>query len=649
MRKFFPLFLILIFLTPFLVQGQALNQNQAVQPVPAPGPTNNSPAVGSSTQGSLNPNSPFVYGTTDQQQSGLDWVGKALFNGTMALIQSFSFNSVIIKVMDWFANIFVLVMKFFWTLVGAVLIRNIDFTSSQSFNNPLGFSTVNHLYTLFVTVGVCCTLSFFFLHIGQNAVGLGRMEIKARSLVRLMVALSLIIILPYFTSFMALWTNSLSQLIYQQNMMNMNGALDGISNMTTQTFSQTTPTQPTTADTSTFTTVHSGILMLLNYSYFVAFIGCVIGMAIGSYKISANSQNGMRTFIGACLGLIFIIVAFEVTRYLFSSGLSIFGGNPNQISSVGAFNGSTFNIPQPQTAPTLNTDTGGFWGGVNQIFKSAMTQEASTGLQLVAVIVKIFVSIFGCWIIAKVFFGKIFQVLTLAALFLLSPLLVATIAHPAMESIGVAGLKYTIKYYLYSVVWAIALVFMFIITTINFGFSNLGVQNFETALAMLGGLIFVEKVEGLVGLLTGTGGPSVEGAMRDFGQFSSTMLSGATAAFGGAAGAIAGAKASMGEGFGAHHMAGAIAGGAAGFMAPVLGAGKTANMASKAGIQLAHSMGNYFGGGGGSSSGASSNPYDAPGSKAEGGELASSIQNLSNNLQARSAASGPKINKGTVA
>src|SRR5208283_3172217 len=101
----------------------------------------------------------------------------------------------------------------------------------------------------------------------------------------------IIMIIPYFTSFMALWTNSLSQLIYQQNMMNMNGALDGISNMTSQTFSQTTPAQPSASpsDTLSFSNVHAGLLMLLNYSYFFAFIGCVIGMAVGSYKISSGS------------------------------------------------------------------------------------------------------------------------------------------------------------------------------------------------------------------------------------------------------------------------------------------------------------------------------------------------------------------------
>lgn len=426
----------------------------------------------------------------------------------------------------------------------------------------------------------------------------------------------------------------------------MNGALDGISNMTALTFSQTTPTQPSASptDTLSFSNVHSGLLLLLNYAYFFAFVGCVIGMAVGSYKISANSQNGFRIFAGACIGLIFVFAAFEITRYLFTNGLSIFGGNPSQISSTQAFNGSTFSIPQPQSAPNLNTDSGGFWAGVQQIFKSNVTQEASIGLEMVAVIVKIFVSLFGCWIIAKVFFGKIFQLLTLAALFLLSPLLVATLAHPAMEGIAIAGLKYTIKYYLYSVVWAIALVFMFIMTSINFGFSSLGVQNFETALAMLGGLIFVEKVEGLVGLLTGTGGPTVEGAMRDFGQFSTAVIGGATAAFGATAGVVAAAKANMGTKFSSHHMAGAVAGGAAGFMAPVLGAGTTAKVAANAGIQLAHSMGSFFNPGGFSGSGGSTGPTSP--SPAPNSDLDNTLQSLSNTLQSRSTGNSPKINRG---
>ena len=489
LKKLLLFFLLILLLTPVWVFAQAGGAN-----------------LGANY--SANPTTPFNYGS--QEQTGLGSIGKDIFSGMMSLVTSFTFNQAVIKIMDWISNIFVLVMKFFWNLVGSILIRNIDFTSNSSFNNALGFNTVNNIYILFVTVGVCCCLSFFFLHIGQNAVGLGRMEIRFRSLIRLMVAITLIIFLPYFTSFMALWTNSLSQLIYQQNMMNMNGALDGISQMEAQQFSLLTPTQPSAApgDTSSYANAHAGLLNLLDYAYYLAFVGCIIGMAVGSYKISAHSPNGIRIFTGACLGLLFIFGAFEVTRYLFINASAIFGGNPGQINSVQAFNGSVFALPQPQSSPALNTSSNGFWSAVQQDFNSTITLEANIGLELVAVIIKIFISIFGCWIIAKVFFGKIFQLLTLAALFLLSPVLVATLAHPAMENIAFAGLKYTVKYYLYSVVWAIALVFMFLITTINFGFSNLGVQNFETALAMLGGLIFIEKIEGLVGLLTGTGGPS---------------------------------------------------------------------------------------------------------------------------------------------
>lgn len=589
---------------------------------------------------SQNPDTPFNYGSDEEK--GLGDISKSIFSGAMSLISSFSFNGAVIKILNWIADVFVLVMKFFWSLVGPILIVNIDFTNANSFTNALGFKTVSNIYTLFVSIGVCCALSFFFLHLGQNAVGLGRIEISFRSLVRLMVALSVLLILPYFTSFMALWSNSISQLIYQQNQMNTSGALDGLSNLAASTFSQSAPVQPVIAQTdlTAASNVRAGFLMLLNFSYFVAFIGCIIGMAIGSYKISANANNGVRIFVGACLGLIFLFGAFELTRYLFGSGAAIFGGNTNQITSAQAYNGYTFNIPQPIPSQPTTTDSSSFWGGIMDVFKSQATSEEQIGLTLIAVIIKIFVSIYGCWIIAKVFFGKIFQLLTLAALFLISPLLAATISHPAMEGIAISGLKYTIKYYLYSVVWAIAIVFMFIISSINFGFTSMGAQNFETALAMLGGLIFIEKVEGLVGLLTGTGGPTVEGAMKDFGQFSASVIGGATAAFGATAAAVGISKSSLGESFGAHHMAGAIAGGAAGFMAPVLGAGTTAKMAASAGIKMANTMGNFFNQSGNGSAptapGPSSfNPYDTVGSSANA-DLSTNLQNLTSTLQTRS-------------
>jgi hypothetical protein len=161
---------------------------------------------------------------------------------------------------------------------------------------------------------------------------------------------------------------------------------------------------------------------------------------------------------------------------------------------------------------------------------------------------------------------------------------------------------------------------------------------------MLGGLIFIEKIEGLVGLLTGTGGPSVEGAIKDFGNFSNTMMTGAAAAFGGASGAIAAGKAAYGASWGGHHLAGAIAGGAGGFIAPVLGTGTTSRMAANAGIKLAHQMGNYF-----SNSGqvknSSPSAYSSKDSSSDS-DLANSLQNLSNNLQTKNMNRKPPPNKG---
>lgn len=603
-----------------------------------------------------NSNSPFNYG--QQETQGLSGISKDVFSGLLSVITSFSLNEAIVRILNWISDIFVLVLHYFWSLIGTFIITNIDFSSSTSYLNGQAQGIIRNVFLLFVTLGVALTLSFFFLNVGTSAMGLGRGELRLRSIGRLLVAISIILFIPMIASLLSYLTNSVSFLIYKQNTMNTQGVLQGLENLTSSSFSAATPelNAYTTQNLGVTVSVRDGIIAFLNISFFVAFLGCMFGMMIGSFKISKGDPKGSTVFFGAALGVVFIFAAFQITRYLFGAGHTIFPeetqfssavGNTNfpkvtHLSAAAGYNpGGVFYIPPEQTPAGSPTAQSGFWASVTDIFKSSATQEASIGLTLAAAIIKIFVSVWGCWLVVKVFFQKIYQLLVLMAIFVLSPVIASTIAHPAIERIGINGATFWVKYHLYSVCWAIAIIFMYMISSINFGFSTIGAQNFETALAMLGGLLFLEKVEGLVGLLTGTGGPSVEGAMRDFEGFKNGMIGAATMAFSGTTAALTAGKQALGSSWGGHHAAGAALGGAMGFLAPVAGMKMTTQAMATAGVKMADFMGNAFHRAGSSNP----NPYDIPGGRAEGGErpgytqMASKINNLADSLEARSSAS----------
>src|SRR6185503_18216585 len=102
-------------------------------------------------------------------------------------------------------------------------------------------------------------------------------------------------------------------------------------------------------------------------------------------------------------------------------------------------------------------------------------QEESRMALFSAGLLKCGVAIWGLIICFAVVFTKFFQILNLWVLFVLGPIFIGCLGHPATAPIFWGAARYFVKLLLYSVIWAITLVGLYLIPNINWGVETIGV------------------------------------------------------------------------------------------------------------------------------------------------------------------------------
>ncbi|HEY5039298.1 MAG TPA: hypothetical protein VIJ93_09530, partial [bacterium] len=85
------------------------------------------------------------------------------------------------------------------------------------------------------------------------------------------------------------------------------------------------------------------------------------------------------------------------------------------------------------------------------------------------------------------------------------------LGHPATAPIFWGAARYFIKLLLYSVIWAITLVGLYLIPNINWGIETIGVNSLLTAVAVLAGLQLIANVQEFASLFTTFSGANLKG------------------------------------------------------------------------------------------------------------------------------------------
>jgi hypothetical protein len=121
------------------------------------------------------------------------------------------------------------------------------------------------------------------------------------------------------------------------------------------------------------------------------------------------------------------------------------------------------------------------------------------------------VAIWGLITCFAVIFAKFFQVLNLWVFFVLGPIFIGCLGHPATAPIFGGAARYFVKLLLYSVIWAITLVGLYLIPNINWGVETIGVNSLLTAVAVLAGLQLISNVQDFASLFTAFKGGNLRG------------------------------------------------------------------------------------------------------------------------------------------
>ena len=121
------------------------------------------------------------------------------------------------------------------------------------------------------------------------------------------------------------------------------------------------------------------------------------------------------------------------------------------------------------------------------------------------------VAIWGLIVCFSVIFAKFFQVLNLWVLFILGPIFIGCLGHPSTAPIFWGAARYFVKLLLYSVIWAITLVGLYLIPNINWGVETIGVNSLLTAVAVLAGLQLIANAHEFASLFTAFKGGNLSG------------------------------------------------------------------------------------------------------------------------------------------
>jgi hypothetical protein len=121
------------------------------------------------------------------------------------------------------------------------------------------------------------------------------------------------------------------------------------------------------------------------------------------------------------------------------------------------------------------------------------------------------VAIWGLIVCFAVIFAKFLQVLNLWVFFVLGPIFIGCLGHPATSPIFWGAARHFVKLLLYSVIWAITLVGLYLIPNINWGVETIGVNSLLTAVAVLAGLQLITNVQEFASLFTTFSGGNIKG------------------------------------------------------------------------------------------------------------------------------------------
>ncbi len=348
----------------------------------------------------------------------------------------------------------------------------------------------------------------FVIDTGQRSSGLWNRFVDPNLVIGFVAAFLCLFGWPTILSYLTTGVTAMGYYLYNQNTLRTSGVLQGFQNIDINADSGTNAFQLSQYDfRGNFITVQG---ITWNLVYLIALGLVVLGFYECYSAISAGeSQKGNHRFFQAMAGIILILGMPTLVHVLISKGADTIGNQPvipgqtpPTYSLQGLIQDNGVQYPQQGAQATPNIGTAATTAAAPPTSRLA---EFSAGL------LKCGVAIWGLIICFAVIFAKFFQVLNLWVLFVLGPIFIGCLGHPATSPIFWGAARYFIKLLLYSVIWAITLVGLYLIPNINWGVETIGVNSLLTAVAVLAGLQLIANVQEFASLFTTFSGANLKG------------------------------------------------------------------------------------------------------------------------------------------
>jgi hypothetical protein len=347
----------------------------------------------------------------------------------------------------------------------------------------------------------------FVIDTGQRSSGLWNRFVDPNMVIGFVASFLCLFGWPTILSYLTTGVTAMGYYIYNQNTLRTSGVLEGFQNIDINAGGGSNSYQLSQYDfRGNFITIQG---ITWNLIYLIALGLVVLGFYNCYSAFSAGeSQKGNHRFFQAMGGLILILGMPTLVHVLISKGADTIGNQvvPGQTTSTYSLqgliqdNGIQFPQQPGQASPNIGTA-----GNTAAPVPTSRLAEFSAGL------LKCGVAIWGLIICFAVIFAKFFQVLNLWVLFVLGPIFIGCLGHPATVPIFWGAARYFVKLLLYSVIWAITLVGLYLIPNINWGVETIGVNSLLTAVAVLAGLQLITNVQEFASLFTTFSGANLKG------------------------------------------------------------------------------------------------------------------------------------------
>ncbi|HEY5038081.1 MAG TPA: type IV secretion system protein, partial [bacterium] len=368
----------------------------------------------------------------------------------------------------------------------------------------------------------------FVIDTGQRSSGLWNRFVDPNLVIGFVAAFLCLFGWPTILSYLTTGVTAMGYYIYNQNTLRTSGVLEGFQNIDLNASGGNNAFQMSQYDfRGNFITVQG---ITWNLIYLVS-LGLVV---IGFYNCysavsSGESQKGNYKFFQAMAGIILILGMPTLVHILISKGADTIGNQPvipgqtlPTYSLQGLVQDNGIQYPQQTGQATSNIGTAS---------NTASAPPTSHLAIFSAGLLKCGVAFWGLIICFAVIFAKFFQVLNLWVLFVLGPIFIGCLGHPATVPIFWGAARYFIKLLLYSVIWAITLVGLYLIPNINWGIETIGVNSLLTAVAVLAGLQLIANVQEFASLFTTFSGANLKGeGYKEFTRDTKAAVGGANQA-----------------------------------------------------------------------------------------------------------------------